>query len=148
LSPGRVIIQTYSPGHPSIAFARTHDYKGFFAYELAQRRAALFPPFSLFVRALFTGLEEDALKQDGVRYAKGLEEAVKEALLGHEEELLFLSAAPAPIYKKQGVYRFAVLVKLLRTPRTAAALKAVYEYTSAHRGERFASLEINPGDLF
>ena len=148
LSPGRVIIQTYSPGHPSIAFARTHDYKGFFVYELAQRKAALFPPFSLFVRALFTGLEEDALKQDGVRYAKGLEEAVKEALSGHEEELLFLSAAPAPIYKKQGVYRFAILVKLLRTPRTAAALKAIYEYTSAHRGERFASLEINPGDLF
>ncbi len=148
LSPGRVVIQTYSPGHPSIAFARTHDYKGFFAYELAQRKAALFPPFSLFVRALFTGLEEDALHQDGVRYAKGLEAAVKEALGGHEEELLFLSAAPAPIYKKQGVYRFAILVKLLRTPRTAAALKAIYEYTSAHRGERFASLEINPGDLF
>ncbi len=148
LSPGRVVIQTYSPGHPSIVFARTHDYKGFFAYELAQRRAALFPPFSLFVRALFTSLEEDALEQDGVRYAKGLETAVKEALQGHEEELLFLSAAPAPIYKKQGVYRFAILVKLLRTPRTAAALRAIYEYTSAHRGERFASLEINPGDLF
>ena len=148
LSPGRVVIQTYSPGHPSIVFARTHDYKGFFAYELAQRKAALFPPFSLFVRALFTSLEEDALQKDGVRYAKGLEAAVKEALLGHEEELLFLSAAPAPIYKKQGVYRFAILVKLLRTPRTAAALKAIYEYTSAHRGERFASLEINPGDLF
>jgi len=146
-SPGRVVIQTYSPGHPSIAFARTHDYKGFYAYELAQRRAALFPPFSLFVRALFTGNDEGSLQSDGVRFARGLEEAVRRALGAYEGELLYLSAGPAPIYKKQGVYRFAVLLKLLRTGHTATALAAVYAYTDEHRGERFATLEINPGDL-
>ena len=123
-----MVIQTYSPGHPSIVFARTHDYKGFYAYELVQRRAALFPPFSLFVRALFTGNDEAALGADGVHFARGLEEAVRRALGEYEEELLYLSAGPAPIYKKQGQYRFAVLVKLLRTAHTSAALSAIYAY--------------------
>ncbi len=147
--PGRVVVQTYSPDHPSIRFARTHDYKGFYAYELAQRRAALFPPFSLFVRALFTGLEEAPLHADGERFATGLEQAVLAALgEEHAQELLILHASEAPIYKKQGVYRYQVLIKLLRTKRTAAALQAIYAYTGEHRGERFATLEINPGDLF
>ena len=147
--PGSVVVQTYSPSHPSIRFARTHDYKGFFAYELAQRRAALFPPFALFVRALFTGTNEQQLHADGIRFGKGLEEAIREALgREHNQELLFLCASPAPIYKKQGAYRFQVLVKLLRTQYTALALHAIYDYTGAHRGERFATLEINPGDLF
>lgn len=147
--PGSVVVQTYSPDHPSIRFSRTHDYKGFYAYELAQRRAALFPPFTLFVRALFTGLEEAPLHADGERFAIGLEQAVL-AALGEEyaQELLILHASEAPIYKKQGVYRYQVLIKLLRTKRTAAALQAVYSYTGEHRGERFATLEINPGDLF
>ncbi len=147
--PGSVVVQTYSPGHPSIRFARTHDYKGFFTYELAQRRAALFPPFALFVRALFTGTDEQQLHADGIRFGKGLEEAIRDALgREHSQELLFLCASPAPIYKKQGVYRFQVLVKLLRTQHTASALQAIYEYAGAHRGERFATLEVNPGDLF
>ncbi len=146
---GSVVVQTYSPDHPSIKFARTHDYKGFFVYELAQRRAALFPPFSLFVRALFTGLEEIPLRADGERFAAGLEKAVLAALgEEHARELLILRASEAPIYKKQGVFRYQVLIKLLRTQHTAAALQAIYAYANEHRGERFATLEINPGDLF
>ena len=44
--PGRVIIQTYAPDHPSIVAAATHDYEGFAHDELIAREETGYPPFS------------------------------------------------------------------------------------------------------
>ena len=43
---GRVIVQTYNPESPILAFAAAHDYEGFYRHELEERRAFGFPPFT------------------------------------------------------------------------------------------------------
>lgn len=43
---GEVLIQTRNPSHPVIDFVTSHDYSGFYAWELEQRRAFCYPPFS------------------------------------------------------------------------------------------------------
>lgn len=53
--PGRVLIQTYAPDHPSIAALPTHDYEGFARAELARRREAGYPPFSRLVAVRLDG---------------------------------------------------------------------------------------------
>lgn len=148
-APGRVVVQTYQPGHPVIRFARAHDYRGFYQYEMLERRKALLPPYSLFVRILFSGRDEAALEAAGERYGRELERELL-ALLGEEgaQDLLLLVPSPAPIRKKQGAYRYQVLVKLLRTKRTAAAIRLIYAFAAAHRSELFAQLEVNPQDMF
>ena len=148
-SPGRVVVQTYMPNHPAIRFAKAHDYAGFYHYELAERRKALFPPYSLFLRILFSGPDEDALTEAGERYGARLEEEIR-ALLGQEgaQDLLLLVSSPAPIRRKQGNYRYQVLIKLLRTKRTASVIRLVYDFATAHRNELFALLEVNPQDMF
>lgn len=148
-APGRVIVQTYNPGHPAIRFAKTHDYVGFFNYELGERRKALFPPYTLFLRALFSGPDEAALEETGQQYAEMLEEEIRD-LLGAEgaQDLLMMFASPAPIRRKQGNYRYQVLIKLLRTKRTAAVIQLVYRFAAEHRNELFALLEVNPQDMF
>lgn len=147
-SPGRVVIQTYSPTHPAIRYAKSHDYKSFFAYELSERKRALFPPYSLFVRILFTGLDEDALAQSCSAYGIQLESALR-AMLGNEgaQDLLLFCTSSAPIRKKRGCYRYQILIKLLRTARTAEAIRLVYAFVAEHRSERFAMVEINPQDM-
>ncbi len=147
--PGVVVVQTNNPAHPSIRFARTHDYKGFFAYELAQRRAAIFPPFSLFVRVLLTGKDEEQLRLEALHLGKELEKATLEALGSNNmKELLYLCASPSPLKKKQGDYRYQVLIKLLRSERTAQVLDAIYNCINANAKERYLAVEINPTDLF
>ena len=47
---GRVIIQTYNPDHPAVAFAAEHDVSGFAAFELAQRKMLRLPPYVRLVR--------------------------------------------------------------------------------------------------
>ena len=148
-SPGRVVVQTYMPNHPAIRYAKAQDYVGFYHYELAERRKALFPPYSLFLRILFSGSDEAALTDAGERYGARLETEIR-ALLGTEgaQDLLLLVASPAPIRRKQGIYRYQVLIKLLRTKRTAAVIRLVYDFAAAHRNELFALLEVNPQDMF
>lgn len=44
--PGEVLIQTRHPTHPLFRCLQTHDYPGFAARLLEERKLALFPPFS------------------------------------------------------------------------------------------------------
>jgi primosomal protein N' (replication factor Y) (superfamily II helicase) len=62
LLSGRVIVQTYNPDHPAIAFAARHDVAGFARYELAQRKRLDLPPFTRLVRFELAD-EDDAVAQ-------------------------------------------------------------------------------------
>ncbi len=44
-TPGKVMIQTYTPDHPVISFVKSHDYAGFYVHELAERQKYNYPPF-------------------------------------------------------------------------------------------------------
>ena len=146
--PGRVVIQTYFPDHPAIRFAARHDYDAFYNYEILQRRRALFPPYSLFLRALFTGTDAEKVEADGNSFSMGLEKELHELLGENRQELLLILPSPAPIHKKQGIYRYQVLIKFFRTQRTGDCIRTVYQYAKAHRTETFAFLEVNPQEIF
>lgn len=49
-NPGHSVIQTYSPEHPSIKFAKERDFAGFYQYELHERKSAFFPPFNYLLK--------------------------------------------------------------------------------------------------
>ncbi|MCE5235815.1 MAG: primosomal protein N', partial [Eubacteriales bacterium] len=149
--PGSVVIQTYTPEHPAIALAAGHDYESFYAYEIAARRASMFPPFSIFVRALFTGESEEQPREACDAFALGVREAVLNAyraLNANEKELLLLISAPAPIKRSFAQYRFQTLIKLARTKNTPEAINAVYAYADNHRDAYMSALEVNPANLF
>lgn len=45
-TPGLAIIQTSKSDHPVINFVKNHDFIGFYRYEIEERRAFAYPPFS------------------------------------------------------------------------------------------------------
>src|SRR5262249_35583480 len=53
--PGRVIVQSFRPNHPSIAAAKAHDYAAFMGGELARRQELAYPPFARLVSVRFEG---------------------------------------------------------------------------------------------
>ena len=147
-SPGKVVIQTYTPAHPAIRYAREHDYKSFYHYELEQRKKAVFPPFSLFVRILFSSDDEATLHTGVSAYAEQLKRALDERLGKEgEKDILLYSASPAPIKRKQRAYRYQILIKLLRTARLSSAIQTIYTFAADHRNELFAMVEVNPQDM-
>lgn len=54
-APGRVIIQTFNPQHPSILAAQSHDFLGMYESLKIERAEAGYPPFRRLVNILATG---------------------------------------------------------------------------------------------
>ena len=67
--PGRVIFQTYAPGHYAVRNAAALDVDGFADDELLRRRLLGYPPFSLLARLLIA--DADRGRAGGARPAGG-----------------------------------------------------------------------------
>ena len=71
-SPGKVMIQTYTPEHPVLAFVKAHDYTGFFNHELKQRREFCYPPFSRVINIYLKHRDRAVVDRVARDYASGL----------------------------------------------------------------------------
>lgn len=53
--PGRVVIQTLSPDHPSVVASQTHNYRALYDALVQERRGASYPPFVRLVNVMVVG---------------------------------------------------------------------------------------------
>jgi len=67
---GKVIIQTLNPKEPVMHFALHHDFAGFAAKELCERKEALYPPFCKLVEVSFGSRDEQLLRDAVARVEK------------------------------------------------------------------------------
>lgn len=147
--PGEVYLQSYNTVHPVFSFAKIHDYDGFYQYEIEQRRKCLYPPFSVFLRVILQGNDEQELNVRGAVYAKQLEKIILDSLgKEHASDLLLIHASPAPIARIAGMFRYQILFKILRTGRLKTVLQQIYRFENENRGEGTEKMEINPADMF
>lgn len=131
---GRVIVQTLTPGAPSISAAAGHDSSGFLAGELSRRELLEYPPFSHLIRILMAAENEDALDRAAARVAGRLESDLPEGatLLG-----------PAPMFRARNRYRRRFLVKSPERHRTAAAVRDGIEELVRDRAFNHITLAID-----
>lgn len=146
---GRVVIQTNAPGHRAIRLCTKHDYKTFYNLEIGDRLRTLFPPFAVFVRAQFACADENAAADAAERFANGVTKNILTALkpANAEKELVFALAGAAPIRRREGLFRYAVIIKLVRTANTAAAINAIYAFSDGCADECYRGIEVNPQDM-
>ena len=121
--PGRVIIQTYSPEHPSIRFARGHDFTAFYASEIPARADYHYPPFYRLVNFIIRGHDE----QKAYRHAREVREALQAGLQnqvdgGGTAPFELIGPAPLPFFKLRGHFRWHVMVKFPRDVQAPAGL--------------------------
>ncbi|MDQ2872500.1 MAG: primosomal protein N', partial [Candidatus Eremiobacteraeota bacterium] len=100
--PGEAIVQTYSAAHPAIVYSATHDYAGFAALELAERREIGYPPDCELMYLGVIGRSRPAALAQAVRYARLLESARVGEVLG---------PAPYPIARLNNEWRFRIAFK-------------------------------------
>ncbi len=146
---GTVVIQTNAPNHRAIALSKNHDYKTFYKFEIEDRMHTLFPPFAVFIRAMFTSPDEFAAADASERFSKGVTDALLSCLKAFqaEGELILVMPGAAPIRRRDNEYRYAVIIKLARTAHTAEAINAVYRYSDSFNDECFRGVEINPQEM-
>lgn len=99
---GEAIVQTYAPTHPAVAFAARHDYDGFAAVELEQRRELRYPPFAELAYVGAIGRNRAAVEAAAARYAELLRRVPGAEVLG---------PAPYPIARVNDEWRYRIAVK-------------------------------------
>lgn len=119
---GRVLLQTFLPGHYAIAAATAHDYAAFVRAELPARRELGYPPFGTLALLRAEGREEPRVVAAIERLAEWLGPAAEAA------QVDLLGPAPAPLPRLRGAYRYHLLLKgpVRRAVREVAARAAAW----------------------
>lgn len=102
---GRVLVQTFTPDHPAVALAGTHDYTTFVASEMTARRAHNYPPFQRLVRLIVRGKDQ----QETGDFSEKLAASFNDALAKQGEEvrnIRLLGPAEAPVFRLKDYYRY------------------------------------------
>ncbi len=100
---GRVLIQTYNPAHPVLAYVLAHDYQGFYDYEIRERQRYFYPPFCRIVYMYVKHRDAAALRLIADNYAGRLRELLGQRVLGPQE--------PA-VARVQGLYIRRIVLKI------------------------------------
>ena len=136
--PGRVIVQTRAPEHPSLTAAQAHDFAAFAAREASFRRDLGYPPFGRLVALTFSGADEDkviaAAKQvaQAVRAARdGWQAKAGERGAAPEGALELLGPAPSPLPKLRDRHRWRLTLKDRDTRRLHAVARAAVDCVEA-----------------
>ncbi len=106
--PGRVIVQTYNPRHPSIRFAMEHDSLNFLKHETKLRKALSFPPYTKLVNFRFGGSDEKQTKKFVERSKIIAKKLISKLDL---EDVEIVGPSEAPIYRMQNRFRFQMIIK-------------------------------------
>lgn len=104
---GSVVIQSWVPEHPAIAFAARYDAEGFVARERAERETLRFPPFSSLVVLTLRGKDREAVEDLAALLAPRLGQHPRFG----EAFFEMLGPAPAPLAKIRDRHRWHILLK-------------------------------------
>jgi len=140
--PGEVIIQTYTPEHYSINFAKEHDYLTFYQYEMMIRKRGQYPPF--YYLALINVSHENL--QYTYTVIEKITSFVRGQLADGKGETLILGPAVSPILKIKNRYRYQCLIKYKNEPNLIPTLKQVLEHFQEDQVKRglHISIDLNP----
>jgi primosomal protein N' (replication factor Y) len=104
---GRVILQTYHPGHEAILAASRHDYEGFYRQELEHRRLLGYPPFQRLTRLVYRHPDPDRARREAERVGRLVRRGLEQS--GDPSDLI----GPAPCFfdRVRGYSRWQVVLR-------------------------------------
>jgi primosomal protein N' (replication factor Y) len=138
---GEVFVQAFTPFHPSIQFARRHDFIGFYEQELEFREQLKYPPISRVALLTLKGRNEEKVRFSADHIRRELDK-----LLAGWRDLIVAGPAPAPLTRAETYYRYQMM---LRTPRMTALSRRLAELMQAQAlpEDVTLSVDIDPVDL-
>ncbi len=141
--PGKVILQTHNPDHPLLNALIQKGYRGFVDNALAERKAALLPPFSFqaLMRAEATNTESPMRLLKEVRNLAVELRIIDTSVFG---------PVSAPLTKKAGLFRFQLLFQSPERKNLHRLLELILAKVSAlPSGKRVRwSLDVDPLDFY
>lgn len=140
---GEVIVQTYTPEHYSLQYAKKYDYEDFYEKEFTIRAMMGYPPFGRILLINGIGKNEDELKKQMIFLGKKVKEKAEE--FGGLE---VLGPTPCIIYKIKENYRWQIIVKGEFSSKFSKSIKdLLYDKVNNVYNDIRVSMDINPNSL-
>lgn len=140
--PGKVVLQTYTPGHFVLKYAARQDYVGFYHREINIREATKFPPFSVIVRFLVTGENENAC----IETVNAQFEKIRLLAEEYPDGFIFLQKMRSPVKRMEGKYRFQILMRL-EPEYYEKLMPRLFEISDGKEKNVSVFAEINPQNM-
>ncbi|WP_255603913.1 primosomal protein N', partial [Oscillochloris sp. ZM17-4] len=121
----QVIIQTYNPEHYALQAAQEHDFRSFFAQEIAYRRELGYPPFGRLVRFLYASGSEATCQREAEALAVRVHDLIDARRL---EGWGLVGPAPAFFLRARGRWRWHLI---LRVPAPQADARSISRFLDA-----------------
>jgi primosomal protein N' (replication factor Y) len=156
--PGKVVVQTRVPDHPSLVAAQAHDFEAFAVREAAFRKDLGYPPYGRLVALLLSGTDESKV----IAAAEQVARAVREARVVWEAQaeergavplgaLDLLGPAPSPLARLRGKHRWRLTLKDRDTKRLHAVTRLALETLESAEGRLPAgvllAVDVDPYDV-
>jgi primosomal protein N' (replication factor Y) len=139
---GRVIVQTYSPEHYSIEYARNHDYKGFYEQEIMLRRELCYPPFSSIASILISGTIENEV----IKYANEISQLLDEKIK-QRSDIEKLGPTAASIARIKNRFRWQIVIKSINENILREILGELLENCGDGQSNVSLSMDLNPQSM-
>ena len=145
-TPAQMWVQTTMPQHPLFAALARHDWAGFAAQQLDERRAAALPPYTHLAL-----LRADAKTQEAAHaFLTAAASAAQESLQGSPAaaHITWSPPVPLPVQRVANVERAQLLVESHARPALAQALAAAEQQLRAlrpaHRAVIRWAIDVDP----
>ncbi len=138
---GEVFVQTFTPFHPAIQYARRHDYAGFYDQETEFREQLRYPPFARVALLTLRGRNEDKVRL----FIEHIRKQIGERLAGWKD-LIIAGPAPAPLVRAETFYRHQIMLRTAAMSRLSAEL-AVYIQSLELADDLILAVDIDPVNL-
>lgn len=139
---GRVIVQTYSPDHYSIEYARCHDYRGFYEEEIMLRKELSFPPFSSLANIIISGTIENEV----IRYTNEISMLLDEILKKYPDAEK-LGPAAAAISRIKNRFRWQIVIKSKDEEILRSILEHLWDTCGEGQSNASMSMDLNPQSM-
>jgi primosomal protein N' (replication factor Y) len=143
---GRVLVQTFTPDHPSIELAAKHDYPAFVSGEMAHRRTHKYPPFQRLARLIVRSRQPQPGAEFAERMATAFETAKERLKDQGGDELRLLGPAEAPVFRLKGYHRYHYQVQSPSPGLLHQLLRAVLPTLNAPSGVEY-TLDVDPFNM-
>ena len=140
---GKVIIQTFNPNHPSIAYAIEHNYRGFAEQELVIRQRFSYPPFCRLARILITSTDDREAERQAEKVFIFLEQKLRQY-----KNTELVGPAPAVLHKINSRYRWNILLKGNLAGEIHALLQQVcFTFPKKSNSQSQVHIDVDPTSL-
>src|SRR5207249_2085655 len=116
---GEVIVQSFTPFHPAVQYARQHDFIGFYEQEIEFRQQLRYPPATRLVCLTVRSPSGDKAKFVAAALARELNKSLTSS---HD---VMGAPTPAPLAKVQNLYRFQIILRSDQIMRLTEPINAV-----------------------